>query len=1150
MGRIERLLARGERHFQRGLANNSRASLDEAIAAFTSAQDALPGSDPRRGFLDVPLGAALIARHQLADSAADLNAAILHLTRVLSSPDLAGDVDADWCHLMLGQALTDRIERYASPSYLFALPGNDEFMAELRTAIGSLGVAAGSGSPAVPPPAQAEAARLRAYLLPKLTAGEAMEARRAGRPADIEELERVLRYLPEDHPVRPRLILELGFAHMSRVLRDTTMSASPLTSAHREPAARYLSQALTLLAPDDPERGTVLGALAQLDHSASVLGVERPGKDRLAELVAAYAADPAADPQLHSFLQLTGMLSEPGPLSADPASALAKLTELQRLAQGNEDLQSAIQVALLVLLGHPSAPAQSLADQAAQAALLQQLGTAIRADDRTTAAATEGPGGLVDQLSHPALWQAMSDSDQSLAAFLEGDLAGVDTAIGQLQARLDAMPADHAARWTVVDRLGGAWRMRGALSGDRDDSIRGLRIAQDAARQALARTFLPRADATRVLHQRIVYDEVELGLLTGDVLALNAALRGMPALSEDPAMTRDEQLDWAKRYGTALIKRHDLTGEPADLDDGISQLEQACHLAEELNPGTADYAPTQNLSVAYWTRGDRGRGDAERAIDTGLRALRQRAAIVLLQSGAVDGLQLARWHGFTQVIQLVTWCVAEGTTDHAIEALELGRGLVLHAATVTADIPAQLAAAGQEALADQWRAETARGGSSPEGMPFPLSGPFQPADDLPPLRVPSALRRRVLGALRGTASGGPLLAPPDLTALAAGLRRAGADVFGYLIPPFAGQDGRALLLNAHGDLSELPLPGLAETDPLDAYESAYHQAHQSDWDDALGWHDALEALCDWAWTAGTGPLLSHVRQQCPEYRPPRLVIIPAGRLSLVPWHAARTTGPDGQPRYAVQDAVFSYAATAAQFARAASRPARSLTTAPVLVANPTGDLKLAESEVSELRRRFYPTADYLGQPTELATGPATSAAVLSRLPGGSRPLASLLHCGCHATVATPLTESRLLLGGGESLRIADILTQAQAQDPAESGFLGVLSACMTDLANKDHDEALTLASALLAAGASGVIGARWPVRDDATAAFMTMLHHFLANGYPRPADALRAAQLWMLDPARASLDDLPEPLADVSRVRRLKYPYNWAAFTCQGTYAP
>ena len=284
--------------------------------------------------------------------------------------------------------------------------------------------------------------------------------------------------------------------------------------------------------------------------------------------------------------------------------------------------------------------------------------------------------------------------------------------------------------------------------------------------------------------------------------------------------------------------------------------------------------------------------------------------------------------------------------------------------------------------------------------------------------------------------------------MAGTLRRANADAFVYLIPPLAGRDGRALLMRPRGDLDQLTLPGLADEGPLDSYDAAYQEASNSGWDDSLDWHHALEVLCDWAWTAAFGPLLNHI-ERWQLSRLPRLVIIPVGRLSLVPWHAARTTGPDGQAHYAVQDAIFCYAASAGQFARAAARPPQPAT-AHVLVANPTGDLKLAESEVAELKRRYYPGAAYLGRPDELATGPATSTEILSRLPGGAERLASLLHCGCHANVAPSLAESYLLLSGDQQLRIADILSQAQRRDPASPGFLAVLSACMTDLANTDH----------------------------------------------------------------------------------------------------
>jgi CHAT domain-containing protein len=129
-----------------------------------------------------------------------------------------------------------------------------------------------------------------------------------------------------------------------------------------------------------------------------------------------------------------------------------------------------------------------------------------------------------------------------------------------------------------------------------------------------------------------------------------------------------------------------------------------------------------------------------------------------------------------------------------------------------------------------------------------------------------------------------------------------------------------------------------------------------------------------------------------------------------------------------------------------------------------------------------------------------------RLPGGAAEPASLLHFGCHATVIGSLSSSYLQLAGNEHLTIAQIVAQAQARDATADGFLAVLGACMSDLTDVDHEEALTLASALLAAGASGVVGARWPTDDRPTALLMVMFHHCLNSGPTRPAEALRAAQ--------------------------------------------
>jgi CHAT domain-containing protein len=121
------------------------------------------------------------------------------------------------------------------------------------------------------------------------------------------------------------------------------------------------------------------------------------------------------------------------------------------------------------------------------------------------------------------------------------------------------------------------------------------------------------------------------------------------------------------------------------------------------------------------------------------------------------------------------------------------------------------------------------------------------------------------------------------------------------------------------------------------------------------------------------------------------------------------------------------------------------------------------------------------------------------------------------------------------------------------GGLVVLASCLTDVTERDFDEALTLAAAFLAAGATGVVGARWAVADAVTALFMNVYHQYLnGSGRPQPARALRAAQLWMLDQDREVPDSWPRVLREEAALAggpggpELTSPGAWAAFTYQG----
>ncbi|MFE2188511.1 CHAT domain-containing protein [Streptomyces sp. NPDC059455] len=136
------------------------------------------------------------------------------------------------------------------------------------------------------------------------------------------------------------------------------------------------------------------------------------------------------------------------------------------------------------------------------------------------------------------------------------------------------------------------------------------------------------------------------------------------------------------------------------------------------------------------------------------------------------------------------------------------------------------------------------------------------------------------------------------------------------------------------------------------------------------------------------------------------------------------------------------------------------------------------------------------------------------------------------------------------LTVARILDDTTDRPPDTAGPLVVLSACETDLTTRDHDESLTLATALVARGVADAVGSRWAVRDSRTAVMMAVFHHFLTADNLAPPDALRATQMWMLDPDRTPPPTLHGELRHEMTGPDLGRIHHWAAFTHQGNPAP
>jgi hypothetical protein len=739
-----------------------------------------------------------------------------------------------------------------------------------------------------------------------------------------------------------------------------------------------------------------------------------------------------------------------------------------------------------------------------------------------------------------------------------GDLSPAIAALRRVAARL---PVGSARRADVLSDLGLA-----LLADGRDHAVSlgdALDVMREAAEAAAAPSPHPRRAA--------------ILLRTAAVLAANTANtragyeaqaldRGVDLLTD---ALRSAGLDtFGERsrclygLGYLLLTRYSRTRENADLDRAIGYLDDARAGLEPV-PGDPFTVPLlRALAWAYRQAGERGqRLQLHRSRSTGRSILYAHAQSVLLQSGSRRGMAAARLVE-QDALRLAGWCLADGETESAVDALELGRGLVLHAATVAADVPALLREAARPDLAAEW-----------EDQLLAPDGEHDTTD-----AIPGDLRHQVLAVLRNGTAQRRMLESPALSRIAQALLAARMDALVYLIPASGRSPGSAVIVRADGTAEHCPLPdltagpdsavarfaaaerdrrqaerdqqqaeqmGQAERDQQQAEQMG--QAERDQQQAAKRFADTLSDLCDWSWAAAVGPLLERLPAE--PGRPPGVVIAPMGILGIVPWHAARR-GPRGADRYACQDAVFSTCASARQLIEGAARRRLPLTAgSAVFVANPAGNFVWSQREADAICA-LYREPVYLGKSDQTAvSGPGSPAEVLACLSsGGLRGiLPAVLHLGCHATAAESPEESQLELAAGEYLPISRVLAQARSRPPGEPGGLVVLAACATDLTVSDYDEALTLSSAFLAAGATGVVGSRWEVAQLPTALLMFMLHrHLVLNPDDGPAQALRAAQLWMLDPSRTIPAEMPRTLAQHARRFTHGLPYAWAAFTYHG----
>jgi len=233
-----------------------------------------------------------------------------------------------------------------------------------------------------------------------------------------------------------------------------------------------------------------------------------------------------------------------------------------------------------------------------------------------------------------------------------------------------------------------------------------------------------------------------------------------------------------------------------------------------------------------------------------------------------------------------------------------------------------------------------------------------------------------------------------------------------------------------------------------------------------------------------------------------LVVVPHGILHAVPFAALYDGG-----QYLIDRAEVSFSPSAAVYAVCRKRIRHdqgSLVAFAVPVENIPQVIQEVEqiSQIAEAPRKFVGEAATLQNFFQAA------------------PEAGVLHIATHGAFRP---DNPMFSG----LRMADgWLAARDLYNLRLNADLVVLSACETGLAKQaSGDELMGLARGFLYAGAPCLIASLWPVRDDATAKFMTTFYSNLRAGMP-VASALRRAQLALRE--------------------QYHNPYFWSAFTATG----
>ena len=259
---------------------------------------------------------------------------------------------------------------------------------------------------------------------------------------------------------------------------------------------------------------------------------------------------------------------------------------------------------------------------------------------------------------------------------------------------------------------------------------------------------------------------------------------------------------------------------------------------------------------------------------------------------------------------------------------------------------------------------------------------------------------------------------------------------------------------------------------------------------------SLQQICETCWKTLLEPLLPVLSTQ----RVRTVGLAAAAVLAQLPFEAFRP--PNAYNEFATSPISFFYLPSFSVGEDLVTRSKPSNNGNLLVIGYGDTDLPAAFEEVAALKEIFQDRI------TILDTSECSKRQVLQAM---QEPYA-YIHFTCHGSFdeLVPLNSALHLVGDPEN--DSHRITARELLEVRFPDFpLVTMSACSTALIGVDASNNYAgLNGSLLRAGARCVIGSRWPVYDEAAAAFMSLLYRKLAVGTERPMESFAATQREMM----------------------------------------